>query len=278
MIGRLFYSEVVEALLSALSDEGDFDDENQSSGRVLLLATRSNVYRPLELRLKNEGLRVVTVKSLSQVAEATAKGVPEAMLIVSDESASAVTKSVRYLAANGLDVNEVPTFAVVRDELISQLTSLLDLGVQDIVGLGGGFDQLVIKLERAVEMVRERTSRSDLTAAKGTTGHLRDMSLVDILQALGPGRKTARITVSPDDDDSEQLIVYLDKGEISFASLGDTGCPEAIYEAPKWSDGHWCIEPIEPDELPSPNNNLPNDAILMEGCRLMDESSRQPTT
>ena len=274
--GRLFFSEVVEGVLAALAEVSAEDQEHQGAGRVLLYSNSAKTIRPIELRLKNEAFDIVTVTSLGKLGEAMARSPVEGTVIVTEDQAAMVAKLVKHLEAHSVDIGETPTFLVVRNDLIPQLTPLLDKGVQDIIGLGGNYDQLVIKLERAIEQLRERTSRNGIMNGKGTTGHLSDMSLVDILQALGPGRKTARITVTKDENGGEPLIIYLDKGEIAHASLGEMGCPEAIYEALKWGDGLWRIEPIAADELPAPNNDLPNDAILMEGCRLMDESSRQP--
>ena len=37
-------------------------------------------------------------------------------------------------------------------------------------------------------------------------------------------------------------------------------------------------EPVPADELPEPNNELPNESILMEGCRLLDEGLRPDGT
>jgi hypothetical protein len=273
-VGQLFLSEVVEAVLAALTDLSNAERENMTGGRVLLYSNSTDAARQIELRLKNEAFDIVTITSLSKLSEAIGENPVEALVVVSNEQTAAVTKLVKHVEAHGIDISQTPAFIVCRSELTSQLTGLLDEGVHDIVGLGTSYDQLVIKLERAIEQVRERTSRSGLVNGKGTTGHLSDMSLVDILQALGPGRKTARISVTQEDNGKQELVIYLDKGEIAHASLGQLGCPEAIYEALKWTDGFWRIEPITAEELPSPNNDLPNDAILMEGCRLMDESSR----
>ncbi len=46
---------------------------------------------------------------------------------------------------------------------------------------------------------------------------------------------------------------------------------DAIYEVIRWGDdGSFSVEPT--DEVPTPNIAYANEAILMEGCRLLDES------
>jgi hypothetical protein len=62
----------------------------------------------------------------------------------------------------------------------------------------------------------------------------------------------------------------------SPAELGARAGVEAIYRAIAWDSGTWAIEQIDESELPEPNVHQSNEAILMEGCRLLDESRRQP--
>jgi hypothetical protein len=56
--------------------------------------------------------------------------------------------------------------------------------------------------------------------------------------------------------------------------LGDLTGAKAVYEALGWTDGTWMVEPIRSDDIPTLNNNLSNEAILMEVCRLLDEKLR----
>ena len=46
---------------------------------------------------------------------------------------------------------------------------------------------------------------------------------------------------------------------------------EAVYCALAWKRGVWSLEPITPEDLPEPNVDQPNEAILLEGCRRLDE-------
>ena len=184
------------------------------------------------------------------------------------------------LEALKIDIAGIPTFVLVRGNLMSRLTSVLDKGIEDIISLDASADILIVKLERICARLQEQARRAgELTSsAAGTTGRLADMSLIDILQAMGPSRRTAKITLTPADNPEQQLVLYLSKGNIHFARLGDTGSPEAVYAALGWTDGHWKIEPVAEADLPEANNQLPNDAILMEGCRLIDERAEKART
>jgi hypothetical protein len=117
-----------------------------------------------------------------------------------------------------------------------------------------------------------RASHTDVASQHklGSTGSLSDMNLIDLLQALGPSRRTTKITVNSSAT-GEKLELYLDQGNIIFAQVEDLQGAEAIYLAMTWEEGTWTLEPIKEMDVREPNNDLSNEAILMEGCRLKDE-------
>jgi hypothetical protein len=94
------------------------------------------------------------------------------------------------------------------------------------------------------------------------------------MQALAPGRKTVKVTIISDVSPSDTLEIYLDKGNIIYGRLKEKYGAEAIYEGMIWTDGKWTVEPVDSTNLPQPNNQLSNDAILMEGAYQLDEKIR----
>jgi hypothetical protein len=176
--------------------------------------------------------------------------------------------------------------------------NLLNRGLEDVILLDPNLDLLVGKIHTLVskkepeapELSAVDLSAPELTApepaseegktplepppekpASKTRGRLTDINLVDLIQILGQGRRTVRLTVRLDEPDTNGLVLYLDQGHITCANTESHSGAEAVYDALQWTDGTWTIEPIAPDGLPSPNNDLSNEAILMEGCRALDE-------
>ena len=74
--------------------------------------------------------------------------------------------------------------------------------------------------------------------------------------------------------DDKELIIYLNQGVIVYAKCDDKEGPEAVYEGLAWNDGNWSVQPVSESSIPEPNNTMPNESILMEGCRLLDERER----
>ncbi|HSG98496.1 MAG TPA: DUF4388 domain-containing protein [candidate division Zixibacteria bacterium] len=102
-------------------------------------------------------------------------------------------------------------------------------------------------------------------------GQLANINLIDLIQALGPGRKTVQITLNHNE---REMCAYLDAGRLVYAELGEISGPEAIFEGVCWDNGSFTVRVADSSAIPAHNIDLPNESILMEGCRLLDERLR----
>lgn len=96
------------------------------------------------------------------------------------------------------------------------------------------------------------------------------LSFIDLLQALGQSLKTVHIQLVT--SNGEKADVYLRLGKMVYASCGPIIGVDAIYRIIEWGDdGLFRVEPT--DQFPADNIFESNEAILMEGCRLLDEQN-----
>jgi hypothetical protein len=199
------------------------------------------------------------------------------MVLIQIGPASKAHQLVATLTDKGVDVRQVPTFLVCNSQVTPDLAAMLDLGLEDVMAIENCLDLLVVKLHKLRERFAGQSLQVDahpeVVAPSVTAGNLEDMNLVDLLQALGPSCRTAKINVT---SEGARLAICLDKGKIIFAQGNDQTGPEAVYEGVSWHTGKWAIQPLKEEELPQPNTDVPNDALLMEGCRRIDEKSRTP--
>jgi hypothetical protein len=66
--------------------------------------------------------------------------------------------------------------------------------------------------------------------------------------------------------------IYMRDGQMVFAECDEFAGVEAVYAVIRWrEEGAFQIGPVT--EYPTENISLPNDFILMQGCRLLDEGS-----
>lgn len=300
LTGRLFMTEVVEAFIGLIQEEMLAQQTSLQVAQVMLLGADPNAITPVYLRLRSEGFRTMAPTDLDSFVDLYRRSRPDIIVLGLPGTADDVTALVARLRERDIDFANTPTFTLVDSAIVPSLTSLLEQGIEDILPIDSSLDLLVVKMQKIQAVLQAKQKQREAADHKsGATGRLADMNLIDLLQALGPSRKTARITVTPGrtidpatDPTStdtttgaaaanpvadraraanDRLILYLDRGAIIFAEYrGKTGA-DAVYETLGWTDGYWTVEPIPREGLPAPNNDLSNESILMEGCRLLDE-------
>ncbi len=251
--------------------------QHNKTAQAIIYSDSTDRDYALKVRLTNEGFQLTFARGLDALVALCRRNRPDIVIVRSLAMPREVVKILKQLSANGMNFSSYPTFLLVRGHVAKFLTPLLEIGLADIIDLDEGLEILMSRIKE----LRGRSSDSangdndQPRSQSGSRGNLTDMSIIDLIQALGPSQKTTRITVTPENASLGSLLVYLNRGNISFAKLGDLLAEKAIYEALAWSRGTWLLEPITDDDLPEPNNNLPNEFILMEGCRLIDENSRE---
>jgi hypothetical protein len=135
------------------------------------------------------------------------------------------------------------------------------VGLDDRTGLSAGYPRVI-----AADLGSVSGSPNGFS---GFVASFKVFSLIDLLQALGQSRKTVRIQLAR--PNREEAEVYMRHGQIVHAVCGELKGVDAIYQVIGWGeDGSFSVEPT--DDSPPDNISESNEAILMEGCRLLDES------
>ena len=143
---------------------------------------------------------------------------------------------------------------------------LLDSGVDDVFTPPHDFDAITARISRAVQGLARRR---DKHRAGGFNATFDAFSFTDLVQTLAQSLKSVRIDLMR--NTGEPAILYMEEGRMIHAACGDLTGEEAIYRVIAWGDeGSFSVAPI--DDFPEPNIELPNEVILMEGCRILDES------
>lgn len=246
------------------------------AAHILVYSDRADHNYAMKVRLRQEGFRLTTSPTLDSFILLYKQQTPDILIIRSFALPRDVVKILKRLSSQGINFGHSPTFLLVRGCVAHFLIPLLEIGLQDIVDVDEGIDALVPKLKEVrSRLILNAPLDSEVPRPQsGSRGNLSDMSIIDLIQALGPSQRTARITVRPDAGNGA-LIIYLNRGNIAFAQYGELLAEQAIYKALAWERGTWLLEPVTETDLPPANNSLPNELILMEGCRLIDESSRE---
>ncbi len=276
--GKLFLPEVVEAFLDMIQGEILATEEHLRYNQVLLYCSDLEMARPVEARLKNEGFRVIVVADQESLVDLYHRGNPDMIILLEMGAPAAVTVLIEAIMSRGVEIAKTPTFLLTDTYVTSQMTAFLEKGIEDLIAIDNNLSLLVTKIRKVRSRIESQaTGRLSQTAsapATGAVGNLLDMNLIDLLQALGPSRRTVKLIVS---DGKSELTMYLSQGQIVSARLGDKVGAEAVYDGLAWTSGFWNIQSIPPTEIPPPNNEYSNESILMEGCRRLDEKHKTAT-
>ncbi len=223
----------------------------------------------LTANLRDQNYEIILTESIDQLTNELMRNLPDILLLIKSGDAEVVSAFIDNLTARMVIDGSLPVFLIPDPNVVGELSTLLKTGIEDIIPIENEYEPLVIKMNR----IRDRrqavsNQRLQVLSDLGTHGSLEDMNIIDLLQTMGPSKKTARVSISAC---GKQLTIYLDKGNIIYAECDDKVGPEAVFEGLPWDRGVWSIDPISRDNLPEPNNFQPNESILLEGCRRLDE-------
>jgi DNA-binding response OmpR family regulator len=272
LTGKLLSAKVVETFIDMIQEEILGPCVIQKATQVMIYAEAPSLQQTLELRLKNEGFRSISQSSPRSFAELYERSRPDIMVLAVPGEPDNIKRLVHRLTEEGISFKRTPTL-LLTDSSIPRVTSLFEQGIEDIVILDDNFNLLLHKIHGLEIKISARTGMAEEIVRDGSKseGRLADTNLVELIQALGAGRKTVRLEVRSKEQDKAALTFYMNQGQITFARLEELAGAEAIYEALTWADGTWVAEPVAEPDLPPPNNQHRNEAILTEGCRRIDQ-------
>ena len=259
--GRLAPSSVVEAYVRVLEQSDAFSGAGKDVVVVGQIDPRSS---DLVLELKQHGFRVAQSDDLADARKIYLRRRPAAIVLRVDESLSAADAFCRFLREEEGDGDTV-LFAVTQRSEPSFLLNLMDTWFSDVFTLPMNGQVVVARISRALSG-REK-------GAGGPVGHgfsatFKDLSFVDLVQALGTGGKSVRMRI--EHGSAMQADIYFRKGRIVFAECGEEKGVDVVYRVICWQDaGSFRIEPIR--SFPPDNVSVSTDYILLEGSRRLDE-------
>jgi CheY-like chemotaxis protein len=100
-------------------------------------------------------------------------------------------------------------------------------------------------------------------------GNLSQMNVIDLMQSLEMGRKSCKLSLSNDGDRCE---VFFAEGQVKHATYGSLVGDEAVFKVLRWTGGNFQLD-FE-GKTDKQTTQLNTQGLLMEGLRLLDESSR----
>jgi CheY-like chemotaxis protein len=101
-------------------------------------------------------------------------------------------------------------------------------------------------------------------------GSLAQMNVIDLMQSLEMGRKSCQLSLS---NEGDQCEVFFAEGQVKHATYGTLVGDEAVFKVLRWTGGNFQLD-FE-GKTDKETTQLNTQGLLMEGLRLLDESSRE---
>src|SRR5438270_4332264 len=101
-------------------------------------------------------------------------------------------------------------------------------------------------------------------------GNLSQMNVIDLMQSLEMGRKSCQLKLT---NEGETCEVFFVEGQVKHATFGELVGDAAVFKVLRWTGGNFQLD-FE-GKTDKETTQLNTQGLLMEGLRLLDESSRE---
>ncbi len=262
--GGLASLELIEVYLRIIADRGESATERND--RDVLLVGSERISRTLAARLRRVGCRTLEARDLTDARTMVARQVPAAIVIDHDEFEEATGAFCAWLTRE----HDLLAYVLTDSTDASKTLALLDAGADDVFAPPHEFDLVSARISRAVRArARYRTGEPGATAGGQFSASFEIFSFLDLVQTLSHSRKSARIEIRR--DNGESATVFTHGGRVIHAACGELLGEEAVFRVITWEDDGTFVVYPETDP-PAPTIHVATDGVLMEGCRLLDES------
>lgn len=269
--GQLARPEIVERYLQVLARTED-ELVAGAGQQVLVVGGDDRSLRQLGARLGHLGYRTLALRSLDEAAELCGRQAPAAVLVHEGSFPHEILRARERLLAG----TRLPVFAVTGEAEPARLLTLFDAGFDDVFALPRDLDLVAARLRKALR-ASASGAPGGAPSAPSRPGSFQAafaaFAFTDLMQTLSQSLKSVRIDLQR--PGGERAVMFLDRGQLVHAACGTLRGADAVYRVIAWEDdGAFAVQPES--EFPVPNIGLPLESILMEGCRLLDESRIRP--
>ncbi len=264
--GFQFDPEVLEVFIRAVHERHRPLSADQRP-RVFISDHDSDFVRPLEVRLRNEGLEVETETNIQEALLRMLESPPHLILAALDSDESRSVEFLRLLRADDT-LGRIPFVFLLNRFDLAQNVKILRQGVDDCLIKTDELELIVARIRNILVRETRRHSTGEEPHKRGISGQLENLSLPDICQMLNLGLKTACLTLSSGEDRGR---IWFEQGTTVHAELDAETGTDAFNRMLRWKTGEFTIE----HGLKSETTSLEGDTmfLVMEGLRLMDEAS-----
>lgn len=165
---------------------------------------------------------------------------------------------------------QIPVILMAAKADIVERLKPLEEDVADFIAKPFFIKDAVLRVKRVLDRVRLEKMSREATGGSKVRGSLEQMNVIDLLQSLEMGRKTCSLNLTSGE---EVCALFFSDGQITDASYGDIRGDNAVYKVLTWA-GSGQFEMDFDGRGSEQTTTRGTQGLLMEGLRLLDESTR----
>ena len=227
---------------------------------------------PMILEMLRQALaHFSTVQTLTDAGDALLKAIDEKPdLIITDFAMNGMDgrQLLQKIKARGATAN-IPVILMASKVDINEKLKVIQDTVEDFVEKPFFLKEAAARIKKVVDKISLEKMAREAPGESVLRGSLAQMNVLDLLQSLDMGRKTCALTLS---NNGDKCRMFFTDGQINHAEYGEVKGDEAVYKVLSWSAGNFEID----FKGSSQNQTITQSTqgLLLEGLRLLDESSR----
>ena len=163
------------------------------------------------------------------------------------------------------EIKNIPFVFLSRRDEPDVVTNALELGAEDYLTKPVKVDVFCAKIKKMLARLKAERKVGP-SQPVGVSGSLSEMSLPDIIQILGAGRKTGKIVLKNNGQTAE---IFMEEGRVVNALFEGLKGEEAFYKILYWNGGTFMVDPSA--QITERLISMSNDSLMLEGYRRMDE-------
>lgn len=259
--GHLFSPEIVDAYLQVLEGRrGKLSPKSQKD--IFVVSEPNEVSKTLSRHLRQQGYRTVEIVDFEEAEALYNRKRPDVIVMNYDQNPERTLVLCQQIRKDSRTL----LYAFTNQNKPSLVLRLLGSGFNDILVSPVDYAVVTRRINNSLAVL----APSDAPASGGFSATFQELPFVDLVQALAQSQRSVHVRIAR--SNGEQASLYLRDGEMVHAICGQASGEEAVFQIIRWrDDGSFRLEPVR--VFPPDNIGSPNDFILMEGLRLLDEST-----
>jgi DNA-binding response OmpR family regulator len=212
-----------------------------------------------------------SVNTLTDGADALLKAIDDKPdLIIADYTLEAMDgKQLLQKLKSRSATAHIPVMLMASKTDITEKLKALQDTVEDFIEKPFFVKDAAARIKKVVDKISLEKMAREAPGESVLRGNLAQMNVMDLLQSLDMGHKTCSLVLS---NNGDRCQLYFTDGQINHATYGQLKGDEAVFKVLLWTGGNFEIDFNGSSQEQTTTRST--QGLLLEGLRLLDESSR----